>query len=150
MPAKKYRIKLTLEERKTLESIVDKGTHTSIKFRRAMILLLSDESELGPALSDRKIEEATRMRQRTVERLREHCHRVGPIQALERVPRVNPPVEAKVTGEIEAKMVQIACSEAPEGAARWTLSLIAQEVVKLEILESISKSTVGKVLKKRS
>ena len=90
------------------------------------------------------------MRQRTVERLREHCHHVGPIKALERVPRVNPPLEAKVTGEVEAKIVQIACSEAPEGAARWTLSLIAQEVVKLEIRDSITKSTVGKVLKKGS
>jgi len=149
VPAKKYRIKLSQAERKELEAIVDRGTHSSIKYKRAMALLLSDESDSGPARSDREIEEVTRMRQRTVERLRKRCHIVGPLEALERVPRARPPVESKITGEIEAKLVQIACSEAPDGVSKWTLSLIAEEAVRLEIINSISRASVGNVLKKR-
>ena len=148
MPAKKYRIKLTLDERAALENLVDKGSQKATKYKRAMVMLLSDESELGSSYSDSKIQEVTRMRLRTIERLRKRCHEVGPIVALERVSRENPAIEPKITGEVEAAVTQIACTLAPDGCSRWTLSLIAEEAVRLEIIESISPASVGRILKK--
>lgn len=148
MPAKKYRVKLEREERKALEEIRDKGSHKAIKYKRSVALLLSDESEAGEALSDSQIVTVTGMQLRTVERLRKRCHQVGPLKALERVPREKPPREVKITGEVEAHLTQIACSEAPDGHSHWTLQLIADEAVSRGVIAQISHTSVGKVLKK--
>ena len=146
VPAKKYRIKLQPEERKTLERIRDKGSHKAIKYKRALALLLSDEG--GEGLSDTQIVTMTGMQMRTVERLRKRCHEVGPLEALERVPREKPAREVKITGEVEAHLTQMACSEAPDGHSHWTLQLIADEAVARGVVPSISHTSVGKVLKK--
>jgi len=148
MSAKKYRIKLTPEERQSLETIRSKGSHQSITYRRAIALLMSDESDQGQCCTDAEIDKAIGMRTRTVERLRQKVHEVGVLKALERSPRINPPNPPKITGELEAHITRIACSQSPEGTSRWTLQLIANELVRLEVIDCISTTTVGKVLKK--
>lgn len=148
MPAKKYRIKLASDERSALEDIRDRGLHKSAKFKRALALLLADEGSDGPALKDAEITTATGLASATLARLRLRCCEVGPLEALERVPREIPPREIKVTGEVEAHITRLACSEAPEGQVRWTLALIAGKLVELEIIGSISPSSVARVLKK--
>lgn len=147
MTATKYRINLTLEERENLQAIRDKGNHKAYKYKRAQALLLSDESE-GKGLTDKEIQLASGMKIQTIEKLRKRCHKVGALKALERVPRSTPAVEAKITGEVEAHITQIACSEAPDGRSRWTLQLIADEVVARGVLCSLSHTSVGTVLKK--
>lgn len=148
VPAKKYRIKLTVEERYVLEKVRDQGSHKALKYKRALAMLLSDESEQGAMKTDQEISSLTNMRTRTIERLRKRCHEVGALSALDRVPRDKPPITAKITGEVIAHITQIACSEAPEGHSRWTFKLIAEKVVELEVIDSISPSSVGLVLKK--
>lgn len=150
MSEKKYRIKLTAEEREALETIRDKGAHQSITYRRAIALLMSDEGELGQHCTDAAINKAIGMRTRTVERLRQKVHEVGVLPVLERSPRLTPPNPPKITSELEAHITRIACSQCPEGASRWTLQLIADELVRVELIDSISATTVGKVLKKTS
>ena len=148
MPAKIHRIKLTKDERKELEVIRDNGSHKAAKFKRAVALLLSDEGPDGPSLTDKKISIATGKSPRSLERLRERCCEVGPIGALEPKPREKPPRKIKVTGEVEAHITQLACSAPPEGAARWTLHLLASRLVEIEVIDSISHTKVGLVLKK--
>ena len=148
VPAKIYRIKLASDERSALEEIRDRGLHKSAKFKRALALLLCDEGADGPALKDAEITTSTGLASATLARLRKRCCEVGPLEALERLPRQTPPREIKVTGEIEAHITRLACSDPPEGEARWTLGLIAGKLVELEIIESISKTSVRRVLKK--
>ena len=86
---------------------------------------------------------------RSIERLRARACEVGPLGALERKQqRESPPVAAKITGEVEARMIQIACSEVPEGCDRWTMQMIADRLIELEIVESISDESVRTTLKK--
>ena len=148
VPAKKYRIKLDPDERKQLEEIRDKGVHKSQKYKRSLIMLLSDESHQGAKKSDSEIAKMVGVTMRTVERQRKFCHEVGAIESLSF--RRKPPRKdlLKVTGEIEAHITHLACTEAPEGCAVWTTQLIADEIVKLELLDSISSKTVERVLKK--
>ena len=148
MPAKIYRIKLSSDERTSLEAIRDRGLHKSSKYKRAVALLLCNESPEGEAMKDADIAANLGVRIITIERLRKRCCEVGPLEALEPVRRETPPREIKVTGEVEAHITRIACCEPPEGCKRWTLALIAEEVVELEVIESISASSVAKVLKK--
>lgn len=148
VPAKKYRIKLTRSERKALEEIRDQGSHKASKFKRAIVLLLCDEGPHGPATKDLDIQETTGMKVATVERLRKRCCEVGPQGALLPKPRETPPREIKITGEVEARITQLACSEPPEGQARWTLTLLAQRLIEIEVIDSISRTSVALVLKK--
>lgn len=148
VPAKIYRIKLASDERCALEEIRDRGLHKSTKIKRAMALLLSDEGPDGPAMKDAQITVATGLASATLARLRLRCCEVGPLEALERVPRETPPREIKVTGEVEAHITRLACSDPPEGEAHWTLGLIAGKLVELEVIGSISRTSVRRVLKK--
>jgi hypothetical protein len=85
---------------------------------------------------------------RTLERLRKRCCEVGPLGALERKPRETPGREIKITGDVQARITQLACSKPPAGHARWTLRLLANHLVEIEVIESISHQSVGTVLKK--
>ena len=154
VPAKLHRIKLSGEERLELEAIRDhkhakkgKGAKAG-KAMDALCLLLSDEGADGPGLRDAEIMRITGLSASTVERLRKRCCEVGPLAALERKPRDTPPHTVKITGEVQARITQLACSQAPEGNARWTLQLLANRVVELEIIDSISHTSVSTVLKK--
>jgi len=148
VPAKKYRIKLASDERSALEEIRDRGSNKSARFKRALALLMCDEGADGSASKDSEIATAIGTKVLTVERLRKRCCEVGPLDAIERKTREIGPREIKLTGEVEAHITRLACSDPPEGQARWTLELIAGKLVELQVVEGISRPSVGKVLKK--
>ena len=146
---KKYRVDLTPQEREQLEAIRKKGRGAAYRRTHAEILLLADQSPGGPAWRDAHIAEAVGVHKCTVEKLRRRLVEQGFEAALERKKRETPPVEPKLTGDKEARVIALACSKAPEGRTRWTLSLLAEKLVELEVFDSISTASVATVLKKR-
>jgi transposase len=126
---------------------VSKGKAAARKLTRARIVLLADESEAGPSWSDDRIVEALGISRRTVERTREKWVEDGLEAALnhKRSPR---PHTKRLDGEAEARLVHLACSEAPAGRERWTMQLLADKLIELEIVETISDETVRTTLKK--
>ena len=115
---------------------------------RAVALLLSDEGPHGPALKDAGIQSHTGISIRNLERLRLRCCEVGPQAVLARKQRATPGREVKITGDIHARITQLACTKPPVGNARWTLQLLDLHLVEIEIIETISHQSVGTVLKK--
>ena len=146
-----YRIKLSSDERAQLEDLTQsKKKVAALKVIKARSLLLADESSQGTAWSDPQIMEASGIKSATLSRLRQRTCEVGPIDALERLPQQRPSRQRIVTGEVEARITAIACSEAPEGYKKWTLNLIAERLVELEVIDSISHESVRQSLKKTS
>lgn len=148
MPAKKYLVELTAEEREHLEHLRKKERVQPYRRTRAEILLLADQSPNGPAWKDEDIAQAAGVARRTVEKVRQRLVEHGFDAALERKKRETPPVEPKLTGDKEARIIALACSPAPSGRARWTLELLAKKLVELKTFESISPTSVATVLKK--
>ena len=140
---KRYIVNLTRAEREGLELMVGRARVSGLKRQRASVLLRADDGE-----TDVEIAEALGMARATVERVRQRCCERGVEACLERKPQENPSRPRKLDGEAEARLVQIACSEAPAGRARWTLSLLADRLVQLKVFESVSKSTIQRGLKK--
>lgn len=145
---KVYRFKLTKEELKALSLITRKGKARAAKVIKSRALLLADESPDGKGWTDAQIMEAVDMAPSTLARLRQRCCEVGPLQALERKPQSSPSRRRSLDGDGEAKLVAIACSDAPEGYSKWTLQLIADRLVEMKVVEGISRETVRKALKK--
>ena len=135
-------------ERIELDEICRKQRVAASKKQRARIFLFSDESRQGGALKDCDIAEKVGMAVSSIERLRKQCHEEGPLNALERKKRTTPPREVIVDGKIEARIIAEACSPPPQGAARWTLQLLAERIVELELLDTISSESVRRTLKK--
>lgn len=152
MPEKRYRIKLTEEERSQLIEVSDAKKGSKERRRRANVLLLCDETNHGPAMTDAEVARALRCRSKTVARVRQRCFESGVEAAVERAPRASDCDASRRTfdGETEARLVEIACSPAPEGYAHWSLRLLADKLVELEVVEAVSHSTVGRTLKKTS
>jgi hypothetical protein len=148
MPLKKYHIKLDADEREHLEKLSRSRKAAAVKVQRAKAMLAMDRSEGAPSLSDSKAVELSGLSVSSIQRLRERVCEVGALGALERKPRLTPPNEPKITGEVEAAMVKIACSEVPADASRWTMRMIADRLVELEVVESISSEAVRTTLKK--
>jgi hypothetical protein len=148
MLVKKYHIKLDADEREGLKILSRSRTAAAVKVQRAKAMLAMDCCEGSPALSDSKVVKVSGLSVRSLQRLRERVCEVSPLGALLRKPRLTPPVEPKVTGEVEAIMVKIACSEVPADASRWTMKMIAGRLIELEVVESISSETVRTTLKK--
>ena len=119
-----------------------------MKVTKARAILLADESDGGPGLRDPDIIKATGIKPATLSRLRQRVCEVGPIEALERKPQARPSRKPIIDGDLEARLTTIACSEAPEGRKRWTLRLLAERLVELEVVDSISHETVRQALKK--
>jgi hypothetical protein len=142
---KKYIVRLTDAERKTLGAVVAKLNGSSQKVRRAQILLKADAN--GPAWTDAKIAEAFDCRTKTVENIRERLVTEGFDVTLNGKPRVEPRPKL-LDGEQEAKIIAMRLGPPPAGFANWTLRLLAEQVVALEIVESISHETVRRTLKK--
>ena len=142
---KKYIVRLTDTERKTLTEVVGKLKGSSQKVRRAQILLKADAD--GPAWTDAKIAEAFDCRTKTVENIRERFVTAGFDLTLNGKPRVEPRPKL-LDGEQEAKLIAMRLGPPPAGFANWTLRLLAEQVVALEIVESISHETVRRTLKK--
>jgi homeodomain-containing protein len=143
---KKYIVRLSDEERGVCEESIKKLKGSSQKFRRAQILLKADAE--GPGWSDVRITEAFNCRVQTIENLRKRLVTEGFELALEGKKRQEPPTPGKLTGEAEAKLIAMRLGKPPAGYGHWTLQLLADEIVALEIVESISHETVRKVLKK--
>ena len=146
MSAKKYRVKLTNKERKYLKKQTTTGKESARKLNRARILLLSDEAKLGAAKADSEIAKILGISSATVARVRQRFHEEGIKAALNEKPRPGAP--PKISGKARAEITALACSEPPEGHGRWSLRLLADKLVELELIDSISYKTVGEVLKK--
>lgn len=147
MPGKRYKVTLTDEEREELTSIANKGKGNARRMRRARILLLADENRSDGAWKDADIAQALSSHRRTVERTREKCVELG-IEAALNHARPQKKKEKLLDGEAEARLVQLACSEAPDGHERWSLRLLADKLIELEVVETISHETVRTTLKK--
>ena len=147
MPTKKYRIELTPQEREELKALVSRGRSAAYKQTHARILLMSDEAQDGLPMTDEAIAQALKVGHATVERVRRRCVEEGIEAALSRKRQLRRRAK-KLDGEAEAHLIAIACSEAPQGRADWTLKLLAEQLVEREIVDSISTETVRKALKK--
>jgi transposase len=146
MPAKKYHVQLSESQRQFLHKLTTKGTAKARQIKRAHILLLSDESNTNASKTDEQIAEVLGISNSTVVRVRGRFVEEGLESALNEKPRPGQP--PKLTGKQEAKLIAIACSTPPQGYARWSLRLLADKVVELNIVDSISHKSVGEVLKK--
>jgi transposase len=143
---KKFIVRLSDEERAVCQEIVKKLKGSSQKVRRAQILLKADAD--GPAWIDRRIAEAFNCRVQTIENLRKRLVTEGLERALEGYKRKEPPTPPKLDGEGEAKLIALRLGKPPAGYGHWTLQLLADELVALEVVDSISPETVRKTLKK--
>jgi hypothetical protein len=143
---KKYIVRLTDEERATCEATIKKEKGRSEKLRRATVLLKADAD--GPAWNDRKISQAVGCTTRTVENVRQAFVLEGFEAALVRKKRVTPPTPKLLDGADEAKLIAMRLGKPPAGCGRWTLQLLADQLVALEIVGSIGRETVRQTLKK--
>ncbi len=144
---KKYIVTLTDEERRSLRALVSSGKDSARKLAHARILLEADSGQGAPGWNDAAISEGLEVGTATVERVRKRFVEEGLEAALgRRKPRRE--YKHKLDGDGEAHLIALACSESPEGYARWTLRLLADRMVALEYMETLSKDTVRRVLKK--
>ncbi len=146
---KKYSIRLSVDERQMLSKMARSRKAAARKITRARILLKANAGECGPGWTDQRIAEALDVGVRKIENARRRCVEEGPAAALGRA-WPDRPAQRKLNGAGEARLVAIACSKPPTGRARWTMQLLADELVRLEIVDSISHETVRQVLKKTS
>ena len=145
---KKYKVTLTAEERQSLHDLIAKGKGAASKLTHARILLKADASEDGLHWPDWRIADALEVHVATIERVRQRFVELGFEAALERKKRETPPRPIKMDGRVEARLIALACSQPPDGRAAWTMQLLADKLVELEVVESISDETVRKALKK--
>ena len=143
---KKYIVRLSDEERGVCQDVIKRLKGTSEKVKRAQMLLKADAD--GPAWIDARIAEAFDCRVQTVESLRKRLVMQGFEQALERKRRETPPTPRKLDGVAEAKLIAMRLGKPPAGYGRWSLQLLADEMVVLEVVDSICPETVRKTLKK--
>ena len=146
MMGKKYVVRLSEEERQSLRALVSKGKAAAYKIRHANILLKADAD--GPGWTDQQVAEAFGCHVGTVANVRSRCVLQGLEAALGRKKQARLSRERKLDGEGEARLIALACSEPPQGRDRWTLELLADELVRLEVVDSISPQTVRRTLKK--
>lgn len=144
----KYIIHLTKLEREELLTIINMGSHTSQTFRSAYILLNCDEGKYSEKVTNEQVSKVLKIGMRTIDRVKKRFIEEGLEATLERkaTSRI---YEAKADGEVEAKLIALCCSKPPKGQAKWSLRLLADKMVELKYVESISYETVRTVLKKR-
>ncbi|MBE9091923.1 helix-turn-helix domain-containing protein [Microcystis aeruginosa LEGE 11464] len=147
MPAKKYIVSLTENERTYLQELTQKGKAAARKINHARILLKADISQENGGWNDHQISEALDVSRRTIERVRQRFVEEGLEQAINPRPQNSSKLK-KIDGETEAHLIALACSETPTGYHRWTLRLLAEQMVVLEYVESISHESIRQVLKK--
>jgi transposase len=146
---KKYIVTLTPEERQTLQRMLSRGKAAARKLVHARILLKADANPGGPNWADVTIAQGLEVGRATVERVRQEFVEEGLDAALNRrKPRRE--YDRTLDGDGEAHLVALACTQAPEGRSRWTLRLLADRMVRLEYVDTVSKDTVSRVLKKTS
>jgi len=144
----RYRVTLSDSERKELELITKRGKTQARRVILARALLLSDADPDGPAWKVADIAAALGITSRTIEHLKKRFVEEGFEAALERKPREKPPREIIFDGAFEARLIALACSDAPEGRQRWTVRLLADKAVELDLAPTVSHMTVQRILKK--
>jgi transposase len=145
---KKYKVTLTADERQSLHALVAAGKAAAKKLAHARILLKADAAPDGPGWTDERIAEAVEVNRTTVEQVRQRFVEQGLEAALVRKKQDRPSRERKLDGDGEARLIALACSRPPRGRAAWTLRLLADRLVELEVVDAISTETVRQVLKK--
>jgi hypothetical protein len=143
---KKYIVRLSEQERQGCKDVIEKLNGTSQKVRRAQILLKADAD--GPSWTDARIAEAFNCRLQTIENLRKRCVTESFELALDGKKRETPPTQPLLDGKGEAKLISMRLGKPPAGYGRWSLQLLADELVALDVVDSISHETVRKTLKK--
>jgi transposase len=145
---KKYKVTLTAEERQQLQGLIATGKAAAKKLTHARILLKADAAEGGPAWDDQRIAQATEVSTDTVARVRQRFVEHGLEAALTRKKQDRPSRERKLDGRAEARLIALACSAPPDGRKEWTMKLLADRLVELEVVDTVSDETVRRVLKK--
>ena len=148
--AKIYTVSLTQDEREELNQIISKGKHTSQTYRSAYILLNKDEGIYsgGVRVTNEEVSKVLKISMRTIDRVKKRFVEEGFTSCLSRK-KSSRVYERKIDGDVEAHLVSIACSEPPEGFSKWSLRLLADKMVELEYVDTISYESVRRVLKKR-
>ena len=143
-----YRVTLTAQEREEMEALTKTGKTNAKRFLYARSLLLCDAGPEGPAWTVADTAEAMGVTPRTIEHLKKRFVEEGLDVALERKQRETPPREVIFDGAFEARLTALACSEAPSGRQRWTVRLLAEKAVELNLAPRVSHMTVQRILKK--
>ena len=143
---KKYIVRLTAQEQKELENLLKKGKTQAYQMKHANILLAIDAD--GPNWPDHQAAKAYKCHQNTVRNVRQRFVEQGLRVALERKKQQVPSRKQVIDGENEARLISIACSTPPRGYAKWTMQMLADELVALKVVESVSGQTVWRTLKK--
>lgn len=147
MAKKKYIVSLTTEERETLEQLTTTGKATAYRMNHARILLKADTNQEGGGWTDEDISQALDISVATIERVRQRLVETNLETALSRQEQQQRKPR-RLDGEQEAHLIALTCGEAPEGQARWSLRLLADRMVELDYVESVSHETVRQTLKK--
>jgi len=143
----KYRVALESDERDDLERLVAAGKAAARKLTHARILLLADDA-LGPGRTDDDIVAALGVAARTIARVRQRFVTQGIAAAIDRKTQPLRPGKVKIKGDVEQRLIQLACSDPPQGRCHWTLQLLCDEMVVLGLADAISTETVRQALKK--
>lgn len=143
----KYKVVLTKEEREELDAIISKGSHTAQQYRNAYILLNCDESGLGDKIINEDVSRVLKISMRMVDRVKQRFVKAGYESCLERKP-LSKTKTKKIDGELEAHLIALSCSKAPEGFSKWSLRLLADKMVELKYIDGISYETIRQALKK--
>lgn len=148
---RKNGIKLASKQRNELEKFSKTGVHSVKLIKRAQIILLLDVSESGKAVTFKEIARQLDVSVTTVTNVKKDFLSAENVAVfLQRKKRKTPPNEPKITGETEARIIALACSEVPEGCSRWTVRLLAEKSVELQLVDSVSFKTVHRLLKKHN
>jgi hypothetical protein len=147
---KKYVVTLTADEREQLSGMIAAGKAAARRLAHARILLKADAADGGPAWTDGRIAEAVEVSTATVERVRQRFVERGVDAALARKAQDQPSRERVLDGAAEAKLIALACSPPPDERARWTLRMLADKLVELEVVPAVCTETVRRVMKKTS
>jgi transposase len=150
MPKIRYHVRLKKKERAKLLDIVSKGKTSAKGIMHANVLLSADENSSEPHKNEVEIANLFHVNQQTVHTIRQRYSKGGLEAAINRKKRDTPPVEPKITGEVEAKIIALSCGSPPQGRSRWSLRLLADKAVELQYIDSISHEAVGRLLKKRT
>lgn len=146
----RYRVTLTEQERQELETLTKTAKTNAKRFLYARSLLLCDAGPQGPAWTVADTAEAMGVTPRTIEHLKKRFVEEGLAAALDRRQPEKPPRGVTFDGAFEARLIALACSEAPEGRRRWTIRLLAEKAVELKLAQSVSHMTIQRLLKKRT
>ncbi len=145
---KKYRVTLTPEERQSLRELIAEGQAAARKLAHARVLLKADAADGGPAWTDARIAQALEVGVATIERIRQRCVEQGLEAALGRKPQDRPSRPCVLDGRAEARLIALACSAPPAGRREWTMQLLADKLVELQIVDAVCDETVRRALKK--